>query len=95
MLGGLIAKIEEIDKKLELFKTMNRTMPVMILVTLGILTATVYLSAVATVPTTDSETVAELPETGESDDDNDFLLTQNLKIISPTEQEISKIEILT
>lgn len=73
-IGGLLATLERIDKKLNLFNTMNKTMPAMLLATAAILTAVVYVNRVAYIP----DTQITLPQTGE-----DSTVTQEFIILYP------------
>ncbi|MFC1780510.1 hypothetical protein ACFLY9_02350 [Patescibacteria group bacterium] len=60
-ISGLLAKIERLEKKLDILNTMGKTVPVMILSIGAILGSVVFLSSVAQYP----ETTFNLPETGE------------------------------
>jgi hypothetical protein len=70
-IGGLLAKIDKIDRKLNLFSTLGKTMPAIVLSSGAILGALVYLISIATVP----DTTTELPATGgEIEVTNDFVI---------------------
>lgn len=73
-ISGLLAKIEKLEKKLDLLNTLGKTMPVIILSSGAILGAIVYLSSVATIP----DTTSTLPETGE-----EATLTEDFVILYP------------
>jgi hypothetical protein len=60
-ISGLLAKIERLEKKLDILNTMGKIVPVMILSIGAILGSVVFLSSVAQYP----ETTFNLPETGE------------------------------
>lgn len=60
-IGGLLAKINRLEKKLDLLNTLGKTMPVVIISAGSILGSLVYLSSVATFP----ENTSQLPQTGE------------------------------
>lgn len=72
-IGGLLAKIDKIEKKLNLLSTMGKTMPVIVLSTGAILGSLIYLLSVATVPET-----SQLPATGEEEN-----ITNNFVMLYP------------
>jgi hypothetical protein len=70
-IGGLLATLERIDKKLNLFSTMNKTMPAVLLASVAVLTAVFYVRSVAYIP----DTTNLLPETGEeAETTQDFVI---------------------
>jgi len=71
---SLIDKLARIDKKLDLFFTLSKSMPAIFIASFGILFTTVYLSSVAKKSTNDFT----LPETGE-----EIEYTENFKILLP------------
>ncbi len=72
-IGGLLEKIERIEKKLDLMNIMGKTMPVVIICAGSILGSLVYLSSVSYYP----EGNIELPQTGEG------TTTENFTILYP------------
>lgn len=71
---GLLAKIEKIEKKLDLLNVLGRTMPVVIISVCALVGSLIYISSVATWPTVDFS----LPQTGE-----DITITNEFFMIYP------------
>lgn len=70
-LGGLFAKIDRIERKLNLLTILGKTMPVIILSSGAILASLLYLMTNATIPLS----TTELPQTGdEIAVTNDFII---------------------
>jgi len=72
--GTLLAKIERLERKLDLLNTLSKTMPVIIISTGAILGSLIYLLSVATIP----ETSSQLPTTGE-----ELTITNDFVILYP------------
>lgn len=80
---GLLGKIEAIDKKLNLFSILGKSLPAFIISSGALLVSILYMSSVAYV----NETPAELPQTGSADE---ILATESFIILYPEESsEIS------
>lgn len=76
-MSGLFEQLERIDKKLDLFNILGKSMPAVLIATTAILGSVAYVSSVANIPTTP----VELPQTGEEVEDT--AVTESFIILRP------------